>query len=244
MKTFLIFGATSAIAQAFCRAHSSPESSFWLVGRNAGRLLEVAADLRARGVASVEVRAVAVGDSGALEAALEAGFKRHGAFDVFLAAQGMLPDQEACEQDARLLWQVLQVNTVEVMQATHFVAAHFESRRAGICVIIGSVAGDRGRRGNYVYGASKAALDTFCEGLRQRLLPDVGVVLVKPGPVDTPMTAHLPKTPLFTTPEKVASDITRAIQRRAATIYSPGRWRWIMMIIRLLPRQIVKRLQA
>ncbi|AKC81654.1 hypothetical protein IMCC26134_00650 [Verrucomicrobia bacterium IMCC26134] len=244
MKNHLILGATSAIAQAYCRMHAGEDTRFWLIGRNQSRLDAVAADLLTRGAASATVRTCVNGDYAGLEAALGDGFRALQAFDVFLAAQGTLPDHAACENDARLTAEVMQVNTIEVMQAALFVAKRFESRRAGSCVIIGSVAGDRGRRSNYIYGASKAALDTFCEGLRQRLLPAVQVLLVKPGPVDSPMTALLAKTALFTTPEKVAADISAAIRRRSATIYSPGHWRVIMFLIRLLPRQIVKRLQA
>jgi len=244
MKRILILGATSAIAQAFCRLHAGPQTSFWLIGRSEARLGAVAADLLARGAASVTVRVIAPEDPSDLERALVEGFDRHEAFDIFLAAQGTLPDQAECEKEPRLVGEVMRVNTVELMQAALLVAARFEARGVGSCVILGSVAGDRGRRSNYVYGASKAALDTFCEGLRQRLSPAVQVLFVKPGPVDSPMTAHLAKTPLFTTPEKVATDITRALGGKSATLYSPGYWRLIMTIIRLLPRKIVKGLKA
>jgi short-subunit dehydrogenase len=244
MKKLLVLGATSAIAQAWCRTQAAPDTHFWLVGRNEARLSAVAADLLARGSGSATVRTHTTGDFSGLEAALGEGFLTHGHFDVFLAAQGVLPDQTACENDPRLAAEVLQVNTIEIMQAALLVAGHFEHRGSGACVIIGSVAGDVGRRTNYVYGASKAALDVFCEGLRQRLMPAVPVLFVKPGPVDTPMSAHLKKTALFTTPEKVAASITKGIRNQSAIIYSPSHWRLLMTIIRLLPRKVIRRLQA
>lgn len=244
MKNFLILGATSAIAQAWCRSQAAPDAHFWLVGRNEARLSAVAADLLARGSGSATVQTYITGDYAGLDAALGEGFRAHAHFDVFLAAQGVLPDQTACEKDPRLADEVMQVNTIEIMQAALIVAGHFETRGGGACVIIGSVAGDVGRRTNYVYGASKAALDVFCEGLRQRLMPTVPVLFVKPGPVDSPMTSHIQKTALFTTPEKVAASINKGIRNQSAVIYSPNHWRLIMTIIRLLPRKIVRRLQA
>ena len=242
MKHFLVLGATSAIAQAFCRAQAGPGARFWLVGRNEARLRIVAADLITRGAAA-EVRVIEPGSFPSLKGALDEGFAQ-GDFDIFLAAQGSLPPQEEFEAAPDRLAEFFQTNAVDLMAAALIVAAKFERRGQGACVILGSVAGDRGRRGNYIYGAAKSALDTFCEGLRQRLGPKIPVVLVKPGPVDTPMTAHLKKGALFTTPEKVAGDIARAIGRGTAVVYSPFYWRWIMALIRMLPRGVVKRLRA
>lgn len=244
MKNFLILGATSAIAQAFCRQVAPRDARFWIVGRNPSRLQSVAADLLARGAASAECAIFATGDYTALQTALAAGFAHLGPVDVFLAAQGILPDHAACEADPSALTELLTVNTLELMQASLLVATRFEQQGHGRLVLLGSVAGDRGRLNNYLYGTTKAALDPFCEGLRQRLEPAIQVLLVKPGPVDSPMTAHLAKSPLFTTPEKVAADILRALRSRRGLLYSPFFWRWIMAIIRLLPRRIVKRLKA
>jgi decaprenylphospho-beta-D-erythro-pentofuranosid-2-ulose 2-reductase len=244
MKHILVQGATSAIAQAFCRARAPSGAHFWLLGRNESRLRIVADDLRARGAARVDVRALESGSYVSLKSAIEEGFQQNGRFDLFLAAQGSLPSQELCESDPQILTDFFQASAVEIMQAALLVAVKFEEQREGVCVILGSVAGDRGRRTNYVYGAAKSALETFCEGLRQRLEPGSRVILVKPGPVDTPMTAHLQKNGLFSSPERVADGIWAAINRRSAVIYTPFYWRWIMTIIRFLPRRLVKRLRA
>jgi short-subunit dehydrogenase len=243
MKDILVMGATSAIAQAVCRACVKPGARFWLLGRSAERLRIVAEDLRARGAAAVEIRAIG-SDFNGLKVVVDEGFRVHGRFDLFLAAQGSLPDQADLDARPQLLTEFFQANAVAIMQAALIVAPEFERQGGGAIVIVGSVAGDRGRVGNYVYGASKSALDTFCEGLRQRLAPPAVVLLVKPGPVDTPMTAHLKKSALFTTPEKVAAVILSGVRRRASVVYAPFFWRWIMTIIRLLPRKIVKRLRA
>lgn len=244
MKHILVLGATSAIAQAFCRARATTGTHFWLMGRNEARMRIVADDLLARGAAAADVRAIEPGNFSSLKTAVEEGFRVNGRFDLFLAAQGSLPSQDLCEGDPRLLTEFFQSSAVDVMQAALIVADKFERQGDGACVILGSVAGDRGRRTNYVYGAAKSALETFCEGLRQRLEPASSVILVKPGPVDTPMTAHLQKNALFSSPEKVAAIILSAIQRRAAVVYAPFYWRWIMMLIKNLPRRLVKRLRA
>jgi short-subunit dehydrogenase len=116
--------------------------------------------------------------------------------------------------------------------------------RTGTLAVISSVAGDRGRASNYVYGSAKAAVSAFCEGLRMRLFhTGVHVLTIKPGPVATPMTAGM-KMPaiIVATPEKVARDIVRAVRRKAATLYTPWFWRPIMFVIRALPAAVLRRL--
>ena len=244
METILVLGATSVIAQAVCRTHAASGARFRLLGRDAGRLEIVAEDLRARGAQSAASVALDAGDFPKLREAIQAAFQSEGGVDILLAAQGMLPSQEDCEIKPERLAECFRVNTIEVMQAALVAAKGFERQGRGICVIVGSVAGDRGRRSNYIYGSTKAALETFCEGLRQRLEPRCSVLLVKPGLVDTPMTSGLGKSALFSSPEKVGGQIVSAIERRKPVAYVPGYWRWIMIVIRLLPRRLVKRLHA
>lgn len=243
MKNIFVLGGTSAIAQAVCRTYAAEGAGFFLVGRDLARLEIVATDLRTRGAGRVECHATA-GQADQWTEYVTNAFASFGRFDVYLAAQGSLPLQDAVESDPQLLTEFFQSSVVELMQVSLLIASQFEKQGSGSCVIIGSVAGDRGRRGNFVYGAGKAALDTFCEGLRQRLSAVGPVIIVKPGPVDSPMTKHLAKTALFTTPEKVASVIRSAIRRRAAVVYAPFFWRYIMLIIRFLPRSVVKGLRA
>jgi decaprenylphospho-beta-D-erythro-pentofuranosid-2-ulose 2-reductase len=110
--------------------------------------------------------------------------------------------------------------------------------------VIGSVAGDRGRAGNYIYGAAKSAVETYLSGLRNRLASSgVSVITIKPGLVDTPMTAHLPKTALVASASDVARAIDRAIQRHRLVVYVPWFWRWIMLTIRMLPERLFMRMR-
>lgn len=125
-------------------------------------------------------------------------------------------------------------------------AAHFERQRAGCIAAISSVAGDRGRRSNYLYGSAKGALSLFLEGLRSRLYPaGVHVITIKPGPVQTPMTDHLPHAAHFADPQRVARDIVHALERRSPDVlYTPGIWRYVMTAIKLVPETIFKRLSV
>lgn len=242
MKQILILGATSAMAQSLAKIYAESGSHFWLLGRSHDRLEIVAKDLLVRGAGSVEFRAVStflemkmVSEEIALSGK---------PLDLFIAAQGLLPSQELCEKAGDSVQTIFQVNTIELIDMCLLIANLFEKQGHGMCVVIGSVAGDRGRRSNYIYGSTKIALETFCEGLRQRLEPACQVLLVKPGPTDTPMTAHLQKNFLFSTPDRVAIDVVKAISNGSAVLYSPCYWRWIMMLIRCLPRGMVKRLKA
>jgi decaprenylphospho-beta-D-erythro-pentofuranosid-2-ulose 2-reductase len=126
-----------------------------------------------------------------------------------------------------------------------WLANYFEASHQGTLAVISSVAGDRGRKSNYVYGASKGALTIFVDGVRNRIdRAGVHVLTIKPGFVATPMTAHLPQGPLFSPPSKVASGIFRAIEKRKDVVYVPGFWAIIMLIIRMIPRRIFKKLNV
>lgn len=242
MKRILILGATSAIAQALAKIYAESGSHFWLLGRSQDRLEIVAKDLLSRGAGSVECRTINTYLD--MKRVQEEFALKGQSLDFFVAAQGMLPSQELCEKSKDSVQTLFQVNTIEIIDMSLLAANLFEGQGHGTCVVIGSVAGDRGRRGNYIYGSTKMALETFCEGLRQRLEPKCQVLLVKPGPIDTPMTTHLPKNFLFSTPERTAKDIVKAISCGVAVLYTPFYWRWIMLLIQCLPRGIVKRLKA
>jgi short-subunit dehydrogenase len=234
-----IYGATSAIAQALAREYAKGDCELVLVGRNAERLDAVAADLRVRGAGSV---VIVVADL-AQVASLETVVAQAGAADVIVVAHGTLPSQAAATADAAFTVRALNENFVAQAALLTHVANALDAQGHGTLAVIGSVAGDRGRRTNYVYGSAKAGLNAFTEGLRHRLaLRGVDVVLVKPGLVDTPMTADFRKGPLWSAPERVARDIRRGIERGAAVVYTPWYWRWIMCVIRALPDAIFKRL--
>ncbi|MBU9340288.1 SDR family oxidoreductase [Burkholderia multivorans] len=244
MKRILIVGATSAIAVSCARRWAEDGASFFLVGRHADRLDQVAQDLVARGAKDVSRYVLDMNDFGRHTAMLDACTTHFAAIDIALVAHGTLSDQKACEQDVTITLQELSTNALSVIALLTPLANLMSHAGQGVIAVIGSVAGDRGRPSNYVYGTAKSALSTFCEGLRARLSKvGVHVVTVKPGFVDTPMTAGLPLPgPLVATPDKVASDIVRAVEKRRDVVYTPWFWAGIMLIIRAIPTRVFKRL--
>jgi short-subunit dehydrogenase len=235
MRRILVVGATSAIAQAFARQAAAAGDRLHLVGRSATRLQAVADDLQVRGAAQVSFSTADFAVPHDVEPWLAAADEALGGFDAVLLAHGVLTDQSAAERDASLLRQDFEVNFLSAAAVLHGAARRLEERGTGVLVVISSVAGDRGRRSNYVYGSAKAALTTFAEGLRHRLHgAGVRVVVVKPGFVDTPMTAHVPKNPLFASAGAVGTRIYGTLARDGV-VYVPWFWSWIMRLVRWLP---------
>jgi short-subunit dehydrogenase len=240
----LIVGASSAIAEQVARKLVRPDADFYLTGRDAGRLDIIAADLRVRGARQVATEALDVVDAVRLDGLVARAAQALGGLDTVVFAAGLLPDPERVGGDADLLRRTMAVNATSAMAVLNQAADLFERQGHGRMVAIGSVAGDRGRAVNYAYGAAKGALAIFASGLRQRLAgKGVQVLLVKPGFVDTPMTAEFDKGPLWASPERVAADIVRAMARGRSVIYTPGFWRWIMLVIRLIPERLFVRLR-
>jgi len=244
MKKILIIGATSAIATACARLWATEQASFFLVGRDSEKLAQTANDLLARGAQAAHTQQVDMNHFAEHEAMLAACFKQFGVVDIVLIAHGTLPDQKACEQNTTLALQEFSSNGLSVIALLGLLANRMEAQRSGTIAVISSVAGDRGRPSNYLYGAAKAAVSTFCEGLRARLFHhNVHVLTIKPGFVDTPMTQGLPLPQLLVvSPEYVAKDILAAIQRKTNTLYTPRFWWAIMTIIKLIPTFIFKKL--
>ena len=237
LQRVVIFGATSAIAIAVARQLAAENAQLFLVARNAERLHSVAADLRVRGAKQVEVAVADLADV-ALHTGLVAQAKTAlVTIDGALIAHGTLPDQTACERDAVLALQQISLNFLSPASLLTDLGTVMAAQASGCIGVIGSVAGDRGRMSNYVYGSAKGGLGVFVQGMRHRLgQQGVSVTLIKPGFVDTPMTANIAKGgPLWATPEKVASDIVKAMQRGTATLYTPWFWAGIMAIIRNVP---------
>jgi short-subunit dehydrogenase/FAD/FMN-containing dehydrogenase len=244
MKKILVIGATSAIATACSRLWATEKSDFFLVGRNSDKLQQVANDLSARGAHAVSVDTLDLNHTDAHEKMLDACFLVLGTVDIVLIAHGTLPDQKTCEQNTLIALKEFSSNGLSVIALLTTLANRMAHQKSGTIAVISSVAGDRGRPSNYLYGSAKAAVTTFCEGLRARLFKvGVHVLTIKPGFVDTPMTAGLPlPQALVVTPEHVAKDIVKAIQNKANTLYTPWFWRWIMLIIRAIPPSIFKKL--
>jgi short-subunit dehydrogenase len=241
----VLVGATSAIATRCARLWVEREPlRVTLVGRDEALLTRLAADLTTRAPHSpVEVVTTSFVDPQAIGQAV-ARIVARGVPDTVLIAQGSLPDQESGQRDPAHAWHSLQLNALSpVCFAEGFVAAMLAARR-GTIAIIGSVAGDRGRASNYLYGAAKGLLERYCEGLRHRLATSgVRVVLLKPGPTDTPMTAHLKAHGARLAPlSQVAEAAVAAIDAGRAVAYLPARWRYIMWTLRALPAFIFHRL--
>jgi decaprenylphospho-beta-D-erythro-pentofuranosid-2-ulose 2-reductase len=243
MTTILIIGATSAIAQATARRFAVEGARFFLVGRDASKLAAVADDLRVRGAADAETYVLDVNEFEKHAAMIEAATTALGTLDAVLIAHGTLGDQSAAETLVVETLREWSTNATSVIALLTLLANTFERQRHGTIAVISSVAGERGRRSNYIYGATKAALNVFLEGLRGRMhAAGVAVVTIKPGFVDTPMTAAFAKNFLFASPERVGHDIHRAMTRGTAVIYTPWFWRYIMLLVRLIPEPVFRKL--
>lgn len=244
MRRLLILGATSAIARGTARAAASRGDALFLVGRSEQKLADTAADLRVRGASNVHTYVADLNDTSKHAELLEAAEQAMGGLDTVLVAQGVLTDQAAAQRDYTLVEQDFRTNFLSAASLLTLVANRFEQQRRGSIAVITSVAGDRGRASNYVYGSSKAALIAFTSGLRGRLShAGVQVLDVRPGFVDTPMTAHVKKNGLFAKPEDVGAAIYRGIERQKDVIYVPWFWRLIMRAIREVPERIFKRMK-
>lgn len=239
----LVAGATSAIAAAVARRYAEGGADLVLAARDAGKLAAVADDLRVRGTGRVETFALDMTDVARQAELLAAAQAALGRIDVVLAAWGTLPDQGECERDVAAALAAWAANATSVVAFLAQAANVLEAQRGGCLAVITSVAGVRGRRNNYTYGAAKAGVIAFLQGLRARLHgAGVAVVDLRPGPVDTPMTAHLRKGPLFIDAERAGALIHGAIGARRDVAYIPGYWRWIMLAIALVPEGVMKRL--
>jgi len=244
MRRVLIFGATSAIAHATARLFAADGDRLFLVARDRDKLQAAADDLRLRGASRVETATMDARDYDRHQGLIEEACRSLGGLDTALIAHGTLPDQKACEKSFELTRREWEINALSVISLLTHLANHFESQGYGSLTVISSVAGDRGRHSNYVYGAAKAAVTTFAQGLRNRLhRSGVHVLTVKPGFVDTPMTADFRKGPLWVGPEVVAAGIYRAINHRRDVVYLPWFWYPAMLVIRAMPESIFKRTQ-
>lgn len=241
-RKILVLGALSEIAEATARLYAAEGAAFLLVARDAARLDTVAADLRVRGAARVETHAadLATADPAPLMAEW---FAASSGFDLVLLAYGMLGDQQRGETDLAFAAEVIDTNFRSAALWSLAAANHLEAAGQGTLAVIGSVAGDRGRRSNYLYGATKGGLGILVAGLAHRLAASgARAVLIKPGFVDTAMTAHIPgKGALWTSPARAAAGIRSAIERKGAIAYVPGYWRWILLAIRAIPAPLFHR---
>ena len=244
-KRIVIIGATSAIAKHCARLWvTDTPVNLTLVGRDADKTERVAADLRVRSPHSViQVITVDFINPLAIQQLVD-GIVDEGRVDIVLIAHGSLPDQAVCQQDLTACQEELTINGVSPVLFAEAFAGHMQKANQGTLAIIGSVAGDRGRKSNYVYGSAKGLVTRYAQGLQHRLAnTGVKVVLIKPGPTDTPMTAYLKQQGGLAKVEDVAKLISKAIHQGKPVVYSPAKWAFIMMIIRHLPRFVFNKLE-
>ncbi|OYT71440.1 MAG: short-chain dehydrogenase [Chloracidobacterium sp. CP2_5A] len=242
-QAYAIFGATSGIARAVIAELAKRGATLILAGRNLSEVERIVADARLRhGVQAFGIAFDAC-DLASHAAVFALAVERAGRLDGILVAFGTLTDQIEAERNVSAAEAMIASNYTGVVSIVTHAANYFESQGKGVIGVISSVAGDRGRQSNYVYGSAKAGVTVFCQGLRQRLFKKgVRVVTIKPGIVDTPMTYGLKLPPIAAKPERVARDIARALERADGDVYTPFFWRFIMLAIRLMPEPIFKRI--
>ncbi|HEV2575839.1 MAG TPA: SDR family oxidoreductase [Acidobacteriaceae bacterium] len=242
-KRILVLGATSGIAEACIRLWASRGDHLFLVGRNAGRLAAVAADAGTRGATFVDT---AVSDLDRTEHhgdLLAHAINTLGGLDVAYLALGVLGEQPKAERNFHDAAQIIHTNYTAPVSLLTWLASYCAQRHAGTIAVLSSVAGERGRKSNYVYGSSKAGLTAFVDGLRNRIDREgVRVITIKPGPVKTSMTQGMKGQERFADVDKVAASIVRSIDRGDDIVYVPGQWRLIMAVIRAIPERVFKKL--
>lgn len=243
----VIIGATSTIAEQCARIwiNEAPKR-MTLVARDLAKVELIAADLRVRStrtdVRSVEVNFLDLDEIKVLAKEIN----KEGPIDIVLIAHGTLPDQWLCQTDLNQCREALEINAISPVLFAESFVEHMEKENSGTLAIISSVAGDRGRKSNYVYGSAKSLVSTYVQGLQHRFAgTNICFVLIKPGPTDTPMTAHLKEQGIqLASAQTVAKIITRGIGRGLKVIYVPARWRVIMAIIKSLPAWLFNRLDV
>ena len=236
----VIFGATSAIARATARNFASAQAQLLLVGRREEALEHIKEDLIAYGASKVEVE---VADLSAIDQLSELVLKcwrvMGGEVDLVLVAQGSLPNQLACQADTDLAMKEFQNNGTAPVALCNLLAIRFEKQTRGTLAVITSVAADRFRFFNYLYGAAKAALSTYVDGLHVRFSKRIRVVKLA-GYVSTPMTAHLKQESLCQT-RNVALIFLAMTGKRDGTFYVPAYWRAVLFVVRHVPESIFKK---
>ncbi len=241
-QTIAILGATSALAKEYARLHCNENTSLILVGRNVQALSEIKADLVARGAVNVQVCVHDFEDLELLPKLIDFMFQN--VVDVALVAYGTLPDQNQSKISLAYLLKHHTINSTSILSCVSLIAQKMKMQHKGTIAVITSVAGDRGKKSNYYYGAAKASISVFLQGLRQDLYKDgVHVVDIKPGFVDTPMTKDFPKGLLWSKPACIAKGIDKSIKKRRNTAYLPCFWKYIMCVIKSIPECIFKKME-
>lgn len=244
MRRILIIGATSAIAEYCARIWAARGDELYLVGRNKQRINTIAYDLKLRGASNVGSYYTDLNDLDKHNELIDKVYETLGDLDVVLIAHGTLSKQKICEKSVKDTLTEIQTNAISTISLLTLIANKLEKKKSGTIAVISSVAGDRGRASNYIYGSAKAMVNAFTSGLRQRLYKsNVAVVTIKPGFVDTPMTAEFKKGIMWAKPNAVAMKIVQAIDVKQNQVYVPKFWWLIMLLIKILPIFVFKRIR-
>ena len=241
----LVLGGGSEIALATVRALVARRTrTVVLAARRPGDLESAAGELRAAGATTVDTVAFdAQSDAEAHARLVNDAFDRHGDIDLVLVAAGVLGEQSRDEHDGAAAREVIRTNFLGLISAIVPCAERMRMQGHGTLCVLSTVAGERPRRSNFVYGSSKAGLDAFAQGLGDSLTgTGVNVVVVRPGFVRTRMTEGLDPAPFATTPEKVAEAALEGIAKGAHTVWAPPILRYVMSVLRHVPRPIFRRL--
>jgi len=242
-KRILVLGATSGIAEACIRLWAERGENLYLVARNADKLAAVAADARTRGANYVDFAVADLDKTAGHPELLAHAINSLAGLDIAYLALGVLGEQPKAERTFDEAGQILHTNFVAPVSLLTWLANYCAQRHSGTLAVLSSVAGDRGRKSNYVYGSSKAGLSAFLAGLRNRIDREgVTVMTIKPGPVKTAMTHGMKGSEKFADVDKVAATIVKAIDNKQDVVYVPGIWRIIMGIIKVIPERTFKKL--
>ena len=243
MKKLLIVGGTSAIASESALAFANQGNMLYLADLNYERLQVVKNHIESLTDSKVHIGQYSLTDINDQQKLFDCAKNEMNGLDSILIAYGTLPEQKTIENDATEVTKQLFINFTSICSLLTIAAEYFEKQEKGTIAVISSVAGDRGRQSNYIYGAAKGGLSIFMQGLRNRFgKKNINVITIKPGFVDTPMTANMPKNPLYSSASKVGKSIISSMQKGRDIAYVPGFWRYIMLIIKLIPEKIFKKL--
>ncbi len=244
LNKLMIFGAASAIATETAINFARRGTQLYLVDLKLNRVSTVRDHILTFAKTKIEIDELDANDFANHQALFDRAVEKMDGLDGVLIAHGTLPDNEQTRKKTDLVLKEFSTNCTSVLSLATIAANYFEEKNKGTLAVISSVAGDRGRQSNYIYGAAKSAITTFMEGLRNRLNEtNVNVVTIKPGMVDTPMTAHMEKGALFSKPEIIGKGIFEAMTKGKDIVYLPGFWYLVMFIIRHIPESIFKKLK-
>lgn len=242
-RNVVVLGATKGMGRALSRAMAERGDRLFLLGRDADNLARAASDLGVRGgAAPADFSRCDLEQPETFEPALDAAWASLGRVDVVAITAGLFATQEALEADPALAARLFDVNLTHTVRFCEAVKRRMIAAGGGALVVFSSVAGERGRASNVLYGATKAGLSAYLEGLDHKHHKDgLRVLSVKPGFVRTGMTAGLKEPPFAGEPERVAADVLAAIDREAPVVFTPGAWGPVMSVVRRLPRAVMRR---